>query len=214
MEVAGQPNRRQWADDLRALLGEDLFAGARALLGCRLVSGVLSARIVEVEAYSQEDDPGSHAHRGPTPRNGTMFGEPGRAYVYFTYGMHWMLNVSARPLGQGSAILIRAAEPLEGLPTMHARRPKAVRDEDLLNGPAKLAQAFGVTRNLDGLDLLDPKSVLRLEPGDPVREVLCGPRIGMSPGKGEHLPWRFVDARALRWVSRPHSTLSPLRAVN
>lgn len=132
-----------------------------------------------------------------------MFGKPGHAYVYFTYGMHWMLNLACMPEDQGSAVLLRAAEPLEGLEEMRSLRVKALRDEDLLNGPAKLAQAFGVDRRQNGVYLLNSSSELRLEPGEPVRRVLSGVRIGMAKGKGDELPWRFVDGERLKWVSRP-----------
>lgn len=185
------------------LLRRDVLAAAPKLLGWVLRTGDLSARIVEVEAYRTPDDPGCHAHRGQTPRCATMFGEPGHAYVYFTYGNHWMLNVVAHDAGNAAAILIRAAEPLTGLETMRARRPKAKRDEDLLSGPGKLAAAFGLDRRHDGLNLLS-SSELRLEPAEPPRNLLKGTRIGLALGKGDELPWRFVDADRLRWVSRPH----------
>ncbi len=185
------------------LLRRDVLAAAPKLLGWVLRTGDLSARIVEVEAYRTPDDPGCHAHRGQTPRCATMFGEPGHAYVYFTYGNHWMLNVVAHDAGNAAAILIRAAEPLTGLEAMRARRPKAKRDEDLLSGPGKLAAAFGLDGRHDGLNLLS-SSELRLEPAEPPRNILTGTRIGLALGKGDELPWRFVDADRLRWVSRPH----------
>lgn len=193
----------KWADSLLQVLSRDPLEAAQAVLGAVLVHGNRKARIVEAEAYHGPTDPGSHAHRGPTPRNLVMFGKPGHAYVYFTYGMHWMLNVACMPEDQGSAVLLRAAEPLEGLEEMRSLRVKALRDEDLLNGPAKLAQAFEVDRRQNGIYLLDSFSELRLEPGVPVRSVLSGVRIGMAKGKGDELPWRFVDAEKLKWVSRP-----------
>lgn len=164
--------------------------------------GDLRARLVEVEAYSQ-DEPGCHAFCGLTPRNRVMFGPPGFAYLYFTYGNHWMLNVTAEPEGRGCAVLLRAAEPLAGLATMAERRPKASRPEDLLSGPGKLAAAFGLDQAQYGLDLFDPASPLRLEPA-PVRgAVLVGTRIGIAKGKGDEIRWRFADGEGLRWVSRP-----------
>jgi DNA-3-methyladenine glycosylase len=189
--------------EMLELLRRDVLAAAPKLLGWVLRTGDLSARIVEVEAYRTPDDPGCHAHRGQTPRCATMFGEPGHAYVYFTYGNHWMLNVVAHDAGNAAAILIRAAEPLTGLEAMRARRPKAKRDEDLLSGPGKLAAAFGLDGRHDGLNLLS-SSELRLEPAEPPRNILTGTRIGLALGKGDELPWRFVDADRLRWVSRPH----------
>lgn len=187
---------------MRELLRRDVLSAAPKLLGWVLRAGDLTARIVEVEAYRTPDDPGCHAHRGQTPRCATMFGEPGHAYVYFTYGNHWMLNVVAHEPGHAAAILIRAAEPLTGLETMRLRRPKAKRDEDLLSGPGKLAAAFGLDRRHDGLNLFGGGAV-RLEPGDPPRQILTGTRIGLALGKGDDLPWRFIDAEQLRWVSRP-----------
>jgi DNA-3-methyladenine glycosylase len=190
-------------DPLRALLEEDVLAAAQALLGTHLVHGPLRARIVETEAY-RHDDPGCHAFGKSRMKNMVLFGEPGRAYVYFTYGMHWMLNLSALPEGQAGGILIRAAEPLEGLERMYERRAKALRPEDLLSGPGKLASAFGIASGHNGLPLLDSRSELRLEAGTPVGTVRAGTRIGLAPGRGDDLPWRFVDAESLRWVSRPH----------
>jgi DNA-3-methyladenine glycosylase len=162
----------------------------------------LRARLVEVEAYDGANDPGSHAFRGRTPRNASMFRAPGHAYVYFAYGCHWMLNVSCAPEGHGAAALLRAAVPLEGLAVMRSRRPRARYDHDLLSGPAKLAQALGLDRSFDGFDLLDPASPLRLEPGEPPKRVAATVRIGLAAGKGDALPWRFVDADAGRWLSR------------
>ena len=132
-----------------------------------------------------------------------MFGPAGHAYVYFNYGVHWMLNVTAHPHGDAAAILVRAAEPLEGLDEMYARRPKAKTPTDLLSGPGKLAAAFGITGQDNGINLLDPKSELRIEPGHTVKNVLSGLRIGLAEGKGERLPWRFVDGDRLAWISRP-----------
>jgi DNA-3-methyladenine glycosylase len=195
-------------EKLRSKLALDVLAATPDLLGWFLIRGPLRARIVEVEAYRTPDDPGCHAHHGETPRLKAMFGEPGHAYVYFTYGNHWMLNVTAHEPGIAAAALIRAAEPLEGLEIFRERRPKAKRDEDLLSGPGKLAAAFSVDARLYGVDLLSPKSELRLEPGAPPAEIGIGPRVGLSPGCGDRLPWRFADMQRLRWVSRPHSNLS------
>lgn len=186
-------------DDLR----RDVLVATPKLLGAILRFGELSARIVEVEAYRTPDDPGCHAHRGRTPRNESMFGEPGSAYVYFTYGSHWMLNVVAHEPGAAAAVLIRAAEPLTGLEILRERRPRATRDEDLLSGPGKLTAAFGIDRSLDGTDLLG-SGPLTLEPGQPPNQILIGTRIGLATGKGDDFPWRFMDADRMRWVSRPH----------
>jgi DNA-3-methyladenine glycosylase len=162
--------------------------------GTRLV-----ARIVEVEAYAP-DDPASHSFRGPTERNRTMFGPPGRLYVYFTYGMHHCMNVVTGPPGEGAAVLLRAAQPLEGLAWMAARR--GVSEPRLLcSGPARLAQAFGVTREHDGADLVRGPE-LRLLEGEPVppERVLVTTRIGIN--HGTERPWRFLVAGD-PFVSRP-----------
>lgn len=187
---------------LREALRHDVLSGAEHLLGATLIRGNRRARIVEVEAYRQEDDPGSHAFRGLTPRNQVMFGKPGFAYVYFNYGCHWMLNVVAHDEGRGAAVLIRAAEPLAGLDEFRAFRPKAKRDWDLLSGPGKLAAAFEITNRDYGIDLLDPSSDLRIEAGTRPSKILRGLRIGLAKGKGEDIPWRFVDGDALRFVSK------------
>lgn len=188
---------------LRRALDADVVDACSHVLGAILVKDGLRARIVEVEAYRAEDDPGCHAFRGKTPRNAAMFGPPGVAYVYFTYGNHWMLNVSAHPEHRAAAILIRAAEPLQGVDAMRERRPKARRDEDLLSGPGKLCAAFGIAGEHNGSDLLRRNASFRLEPGEPARSIVNGTRIGLAPGKGDGLPWRFLDGERLRWVSRP-----------
>ena len=193
-------DEREW---FRRALEADVVAAAPLLLGWELVHGPLRARIVEVEAYRTPDDAGCHAHRGRTPKVETMFSEAGRAYVYFTYGNHWMLNVVGFPEGAAAAILIRAAEPVDGMETFWERRPKARRVEDLLSGPGKLTAAFGVDRRLDGVDLLDGREDLRLEPGVRVSDVAVGVRIGLAEGKGDLLPWRFIDRGRMLWASRP-----------
>lgn len=179
---------------------------AQAMLGIDLVFGDLRARIVETEAYA--NDPGSHAFRGMTPRTEVMFGPPGFAYVYFTYGNHWMLNITAKPARQPGAILIRAARPLDGIEIMFARRERAKKLEDLLSGPGKLAQAFAINRAQYGLDLLSLASPLRLEPGARPREVVSGVRVGLTPGKGDELPWRYMDADQFDFISRPKPKVS------
>jgi DNA-3-methyladenine glycosylase len=175
------------------------------------VHGPIGGRIVETEAYLGAGlDPGSHAFRGPGKRNATMFGRPGRLYVYFTYGMHWCGNVVCNPAGGGGAVLLRALAPLDGLEVMWTRRPKARRERDLCSGPARLCQALGLTGEFDGTDLargavrlLDDGTPPPAEPGNSVR-------IGLSPGKGDASPWRW-------WVpgdpnvSRPAPRLPPPR---
>jgi DNA-3-methyladenine glycosylase len=148
----------------------------------------LSARIVETEAYEQTD-PASHSFRGPTPRNGVMFGPAGYLYVYFTYGMHFCMNVVTDREGWGSAVLLRAAEPLEGVATMRRRR-RVADVRQLCSGPARFTQAFGIDRRLDGVDLVDGAS-LRIERGLPVpaSRIVVGPRVGIRTGVEQ--PWRF-----------------------
>ncbi len=152
------------------------------------------ARLVEVEAYLGSDDAGSHAHRGVTPRTEVMFGPPGHLYVYFTYGMHWCANVVAaheRP-GDAAAVLLRAAAPVAGLEVMRERRAKARRDRDLLAGPARLCQAFGITGADNGCDLVrGPIRILDDGVAPPAAPVVSV-RIGLAPGKGDEHPWRFT----------------------
>lgn len=186
-------------NDLRIILESDVVAVAQRLLGCYLVHGNMCARIVETEAY-RSDEPASHSYRGETPRNRIMYGPPGHAYVYFSYGCHWMLNVVCHEPGDAAAVLIRAAEPVAGFDAMRLRRPKASHDQDLLSGPGKLCAAFGIDARFNGADLLDSNSDLRIEPGEPAR-VIASTRIGIS--QAQELEWRFLDADRLAWTSRP-----------
>jgi DNA-3-methyladenine glycosylase len=195
--------------ELHDILRADVVAGAKALLGATIVRGALRAQIVETEAYRSRDDPASHAFRGVTPRNGVMFGDAGRAYVYFNYGVHWMLNVTALSAGEAAGVLIRAAIPLEGLETMRARRG-GLRDEQLLSGPGKLTQALAITGADNGLDLFDVDGTLYFEPPASVVRSVCGPRVGIAVGKGHDILWRFADEDSLRWVSRPAPPASEL----
>ena len=180
---------------------------ARELLGARLVrisDGVKLVGIIsETEAYFGFDDLASHAKAGRTIRTDPMFGPPGRAYVYFTYGNHWMLNITANPIGVPGAILIRAAKPISGLATMFERRVKAKTDRDLLSGPGKLCQAYGINADHMSVDLLEPGSPLRIIPSESQVEPMIGTRIGLAPGKGDDLPWRFIHPDHLDYVSRP-----------
>jgi DNA-3-methyladenine glycosylase len=184
------------ASDARAALTGPAAEVAPRLLGAVLVSDLgahVALRITEVEAYAGVgQDPGSHAHRRRTPRNAAMFGPPGHAYVYFTYGMHWCLNIVAHPDGEAGAVLVRAGEVVAGLDTTRTRRPAARSDRDLARGPARLAAALGVTGEQDGVDLLDTAGPLRLEmPGTAgVAPIASGPRTGVA-GDGAPTPWRF-----------------------
>jgi DNA-3-methyladenine glycosylase len=175
----------------RAFYRRDPREVAPDLLNKLLVRGERIGRIVEVEAYCGEIDPGSHAFRGMTKRNATMFGPPGRLYVYFTYGMHWCANAVCGDEGEGVAVLLRALEPVAGLEQMRAARPRAARARDLASGPAKLCQAFSLDGTQDGADLVTAGAgVTVVDDGTPPPVVpgVSG-RIGLSAGAD--LPWRW-----------------------
>ncbi len=183
-----RPDRRFYARDPREV--------APDLLGKLLVhddpdAGRRSGRIVEVEAYCGAEDPGSHAYRGETPRNRTMFGPPGGLYVYFTYGMHWCANVVTGEVGEGVAVLLRALAPVEGTEAMRRARPRARSDRDLCNGPAKLCQAMGLDRRFDGADLVTADRGVWIDDDGtaPPTNPHVTTRIGLSAG-AEH-PWRW-----------------------
>lgn len=197
-------------DQFRRLLSDSsVTESARRLLGCEIECAGCKVRIIETEAYGGDDDPGSHAYRGATPRNAPMFGAAGRAYVYFTYGNHWMLNVTCRPVGEPGAVLVRGAVPLDGLHVMRRRRPKARSDYDLLSGPGKIAQTLAVNGSNSGCDLLG-EGPIALVPRPPVKELIIGLRIGLAVGKGEEKAWRFIDQEFVAWASRPHLSASPI----
>jgi DNA-3-methyladenine glycosylase len=173
----------------RRFYARDVLAVAQELLNKVLVAGSCAGRIIEVEAYRQ-DDPASHSFRGRTARNAVMFGPPGHLYVYFTYGMHWCANVVTGPAGEGSAVLIRAVEPIRGLEIMRERRPGRA-DRELAGGPAKLCAAFGLTRADDGRDLVADPVVGVFDDGTaPPGEPDVTTRIGIT--KAATLPWRFA----------------------
>ena len=167
---------------------------ARGLLGCLLVHECVTLRITEVEAYGGPWDSASHARHGRTVRNAPMWGPPGRAYLYFCYGMHWMLNVVTGPEGEASAVLIRGAEVVAGLDAVLRRRSASRATPQLCAGPGKVAQALGLGKAFDGHDLLAPGG-LELRPGTPPATILAGPRLGIAFATGEDQvrPWRFAD---------------------
>lgn len=157
----------------------------------RVLEGIrLSGIITETEAYIGENDLACHAKAGRTRRTAVMYGPPGRAYVYFTYGNHWMLNVVAEPVDSPAAVLIRAIVPEEGLQIISSRRG----GKDTL-GPGKLTQALGIDGMLNGSDLCDPASDLWIEHGEPFedQDVITGPRVGLYtvPEPWKSIPWRF-----------------------
>lgn len=173
---------------------------ARQLLGCRLVrlSGgeYLAGLITETEAYHGENDLGCHARAGLTPRTRVMYGPPGYAYIYFTYGMHWLLNAVCEPAGQPAAVLLRAIHPVIGLSQMAVNRPRQAYSPHWLDGPAKLTQALHLDGDLYGVDLCDPASELTIEDGIkiPDDQVVQSPRIGLFtvPEPWKSIPWRFT----------------------
>ena len=166
---------------------------ARRLIGVTLLVDGIGGRIVETEAHDRED-PASHSYAGPTERNASMFGPPGRAYVYRSYGIHWCLNFVCREAGHGAGVLIRALEPTAGLETMRERR--GLEDARLLcAGPGRVCQALGVTRAHDGLRL-DRAPFRLVVPAAPA-EVVAGPRIGIS--RAVDVPWRFGLAGSRYW---------------
>ena len=182
-------------------LRRDFFARsvhevAPELIGATLLVDGVGGVIVEVEAYDQED-PASHGFRGPTPRNAAMFGPPGHAYVYRSYGIHWCINFVCDVEGRAEAALIRALEPTRGLDEMQRRR--GVDDvRTLCSGPGKLCRALGITREHDGLALDRKPFALYAREGEPV--VAAGPRIGIT--RAAELPWRYALAGS-RFLSRP-----------
>lgn len=193
---------------LREFFARDTLTVARDLLGARLVRELehqrLSGIIVECEAYIGSDDTACHASRGPTPRNEVMFGPPGYAYVYFIYGVHWMLNVVTEEEGFPAAILLRAVQPTEGLETMRTLRRagnKSRIDRNLTNGPARLTQALAIDGCFNGADLVDGAELwLESAHSLPDEQVACGQRIGINYAaeKDRLAPWRF-------WVQHnPH----------
>ena len=189
---------------------------APEVLGCVLEhetdAGLVAVRITEVEAYEGAHDPASHSYRGRTARNAVMFGPPGHAYVYFTYGMHWCVNLVCLTPGTASAVLIRAGQVISGVPLATARRsagrPSPVAERELARGPARLCQALGIDRAQNGLDAVDPSSPLRIRAGaEPAGggqvQVSRGPRVGISVATER--PWRFwVAGDPTVSVFRPH----------
>jgi DNA-3-methyladenine glycosylase len=187
-------------------ISRDFFARhavvvAPDLLGCVLehqtADGLVAVELTEVEAYAGQSDPASHAYRGKTRRNAVMFGPPGHAYVYFTYGMHFCVNlVCLGEEGSASAVLLRAGAVIAGEELARARRTRgtaSVASRDLARGPARLCQALDIDREFDGADVCAADSPLRVRAGagNPVRsaKIATGPRVGVS--SAAEIPWRF-----------------------
>jgi len=180
---------------------QNTIEASKAVLGKVLVhrtnEGIISGRIIETEAYLQ-GDPACHANRGMTPRNEVMFGQPGHAYVYFTYGFHYCFNLVTQPEGIAEAILIRALQPLEGIKLMKRNRNKE-NPTDLCSGPGKLTQALAIGKPLNKADLLGDQLYL-IDDGTDVGEIIAKPRIGIK--EAVHEPWRFYPVEYINWVSR------------
>jgi DNA-3-methyladenine glycosylase len=181
----------------REFFGHSALAVAPRLIGCiiehQTAAGLVAVMLTETEAYDGQADPASHAYRGKTARNAVMFGPAGHAYVYFTYGMHFCVNLVCQPEGTASAVLLRAGRVIEGDALAAARSGRAP-GRDLARGPARLCQALAITRALDGADVCDPGSPLRVRPapvggGGAPAPVSQGPRVGVSAASTQ--PWRF-----------------------
>ncbi|PTA43900.1 DNA-3-methyladenine glycosylase [Micromonospora sp. RP3T] len=170
----------------------DIADTARTLLGWTVSANGVRVRLTEVEAYAGTgEDPASHAHRGPTPRNRVMFGPAGHVYVYFVFGMHWCANIVCGRDGEAAAVLLRAGAVVDGVDTARERRPRAS-DRDLARGPARLVTALGLGRDANGTSAVDGTGPLLLAPPespvDPAR-IVAGPRVGVAAA--HDLPWRF-----------------------
>jgi DNA-3-methyladenine glycosylase len=185
----------------RSFYARSVHEVARDLVGCVVSHAGTAGRIVEAESY-HEEEPACHAFVGLTARTKPLFGPPGIAYVYRSYGIHALLNAVTETEGVGAAVLIRALEPLAGIELMRERRGLE-RDVDLCSGPGKLTQALGIGLSLNETSLLGdgPISVLPRPAGAPPPDIVLGERVGIT--RAMELPWRFCDAGAARWVSQP-----------
>lgn len=174
----------------------DALTLAEDLIGCLLIKQPadqaepeLAVMLTETEAYRGADDPASHAYRGVTPRNAVMFGEAGRLYVYFSYGMHCCMNIVAGVPGSAQAVLLRGAVPVFGGDSIRLNRP-GIADKDLLNGPGKLTKGLGIGLEMNGYHLFDGAGIWHLAPKERTLPIRITPRIGIS--KAQERPWRFV----------------------
>lgn len=191
----------------RGFFARSVHEVARELVGCGLLFDDVGGVIVETESY-ERDDPACHAYAGLTPRTATLFGPPGRAYVYLSYGIHSLLNVVAEPEGSAAAVLIRALEPRWGIEEMRRRRGRSELGE-LCSGPGKLTEALGIGLEMNAARLSDPPFELRPREGEWRQvEVATGPRIGIS--QATEVPWRFCAAGSDH-LSRPLPAVAALR---
>lgn len=180
----------------RAFFSRSVHEVAPDLIGATLLYNGVGGRLVEVEAY-HHTDPAAHSYNGPTARNVVMFGPPGFAYVYRSYGIHWCLNFVCEPKGSAAAVLIRAVEPTTGVAAM--RRRRGITDERLLcSGPGRLSEALGITRAQNGLALTAAPFEIFAREG--AVETVTGPRIGIT--KAAELPWRYGE-KGSRFLSKP-----------
>ena len=186
----------------RAFFNRSVHEVAPELIGAVLLFNGVGGRLVEVEAYHQSE-PAAHSFRGPTPRNAVMFGPPGYAYVYRSYGIHWCLNFVCEPADAAGAVLIRAIEPTAGLAAM--RRKRGLSDERLLcSGPGRLCEALGISGKHNGLSLTAPPFEIFAADGK-VADVVSGPRIGIT--KAVDLPWRYGE-KGSRFLSKPFGAVA------
>jgi DNA-3-methyladenine glycosylase len=189
----------------RAFFNRSVHDVAPELIGAVLLFNGVGGRLVEVEAYHQSE-PAAHSFNGPTPRNSVMFGPPGYAYVYRSYGIHWCLNFVCEPPGSAGAVLIRAIEPTAGLSAM--RRRRGTSDVRLLcSGPGRLCEALGITHKQNGLALTAPP--FEIFAADGAAAVVAGPRIGIT--KAVDLPWRYGE-KGSRFLSKPFAAEATLSA--
>ncbi len=175
----------------RKILEGHALDTAKIILGSHLIYKDKIIRIVEVEAYRGSDDRGSHATKGPTPRNQIMYGPPGFTYIYLNYGIHWLLNIVVEPENNPAAILIRAGIPINGF-----------NEDTKLNGPAILTKNMGINKSLHGIDVLNKNSPLKLELNTGKKNIIRTTRVGLSAGKGDTLPWRFIDKDQLYTINK------------
>lgn len=188
----GEPLPASFYDRETEIVSRELLG---AVLWCRSREGVAAGRIVETEAYLGEHDPACHAAGpGMTERTRALYGSPGTAYVYFIYGVHWCFNAVTREHGKPSAVLVRALQPVEGLPLMRSRRPAAKTDRDLTNGPGKLCAALGIGPQHNGLPLQAPPLLITRGIDYPDEAIVTGPRVGITKAADWPLRWYVAES--------------------